>query len=141
MHVYLCPTILGKKMNKCEKTGIADMAGITQQKSWSDCAEKEAKIISWVYPPKEARNHIKLNLEHTRNAGESGDYKFWLEVEKAFNAITARQVDEVEEFIHLLRFANELKPRAKWIAPLLKSTAFQDFRTQLFALVEDYKNT
>jgi len=126
-------------MDECQKTGIADIAGFSQQKALSNCAEKEARILTWVFTPEQARNHIDLNLERTKDVTGDDTHEFWLAVESAFEAIEQGKTDEVDELIHLLRFVNELKPREKWIVPLLKDTPFQDLRSQLFAIVEDYK--
>ncbi len=115
------------------------MAGLSQHKTWQGRVEAEARTLTWVFTPEEARNHINLNLERTKNATEDDTHEFWLAVEAAFEAITEGNADEVEELIHLLRFTNELEPREKWIVPLLKDTSFQDLRSQLFAIVEDYK--
>ena len=119
--------------------GIADMAGLVQPKTRQDRARREARILLWVFTPEEARNHIERNLERTKNTTEDDTHDFWLEVEASFNTIVAGETNEVEEFMHLLSFVDSLEPRENWIVPLLKDVPFQDLRSQLFAVVEDYK--
>lgn len=128
-----------KEMRKMEKTGIADIAGIIEEKAVLCNADSEAWIIKWTFSPEEARNHISLNLERTKNAIGDNTHEFWLAVEKTFNAITEGKIDEVEEFSQLLKFANKLEPREERILPLLEDNPFLAFRSQLFALLEDYK--
>lgn len=57
----------------------------------------------------------------------------------AFDTIVAGGADEIKECIHLLDFVNDMKPREKWVIPLLDSIVFKDFRTRLFTVIEDYK--
>jgi len=128
-----------QEMKGCEATGIADIAGITQRKLQLRQAGLEARILLWVFTLEAACRHIECNLERTRNIADDDAHEFWLEVEKTFDVITTGETDEVEEFIHLLNFVNSLEPRENRIVPLFKGVPFQDFRSQLFAVIEDYK--
>jgi hypothetical protein len=58
---------------------------------------------------------------------------------KKESAVITKKADEIEECINLLSVVNSMKPREKWVAPLIKSVNFQDFRTQLFTIIEDYR--
>jgi|GEM_PF-2714167 len=102
-------------------------------------AEEEAWVLRWVFKEEGARNYIDAHLDRTKKGTEEDNYKFWLEVEAAFDVVVAGKTDEIEEFIYLLNFVRSLEPRNKWIMPLLKDTPFQDLRSQLFAVVEDFK--
>lgn len=115
------------------------MAGITAEKAGRCDAESEAWVIKWTFSQDKARNHIDLNLERPQKSGQETYYPFWLDVESIFNEITTGRTDEIEEFIRLIKFVNGLKPRKKWVFPLLEDKPFSDFQSQLFAIVEDYK--
>jgi len=126
-------------MEGVEAIGIADIAGVTRQKTQLDKAEIEARILLWVFTVEEAQRHIEYNLERTKNAVENDAYKFWLGVKDVFKAVVSGKTDEVEDFMHLLSFINSLEPKEKWIISLLKDVPFQDLKSQLFAVIEDYK--
>lgn len=103
-------------------------------------AEKEARFLLWCFSKKEAQKYIDLHLDRTGEDTQSNNHKFWKEVNASFNAIIAGRVDEIDECIQLLDFVNTMKPREKWVKPLTDSIVFNDFRAQLFTIIEDYKD-
>jgi hypothetical protein len=122
-------------MSKENKRSVAD---ITPEMRLN-LAEKEARFLLWCFGKGEAHKHINLNLSRSKPITESDTHEFWKEVKVAFNTIINGKIDEIDECIHLLDFLNTMQPREKWVTPLVNSIAFHDFRTQLFTIIEDYK--
>jgi len=106
----------------------------------AELAEKEARFLLLCFGEDGACKHIDLNLARSKPFAENDAYEFWKEVRVAFDTIIVGKSDEIEECIHLLDFVNSMKPQKKWVAPLLESAIFSDFRTRLFLIIEDYKN-
>lgn len=120
-------------MSKQEKNTLTD------PKTRLDIAKEEALFLLWRFGEGTARKHITLNLA-ARCKPLTGDdsLEFWADVKTAFDTIIVEKTDEIEECIHLLGFVNSMKPRKKWVAPLLRSIEFNDFRTRFFTIIKDY---
>jgi len=121
-------------MSKQKENTLAD------PKTRSELAEKEARFLLWRFGQDKASRHINLNLTRNKPLTEKDTHEFWKEVKNAFDSTIARKADKIDECIHLLDFVNDMKPREKWVIPLLDSAVFSDFRTRLLLMIEDYRD-
>jgi len=122
-------------MSKQKKNTLSD------PKTRSELVKKEAWFLLWRFGEDKARKHINLNLK-ARNKPLTGNdsLEFWEEVKAVFDIIVAGKSDEIGECVHLLGFVNSMKPREKWVFPLINSIEFNDFRTRLLTIIEDYRD-
>jgi hypothetical protein len=110
---------------------LSDMQG-----TW---AQREARTLLWVFPEKEAREHITRNLERTKKGTDFDCYAFWRKVETNFEDIVKGRTSKLDELIYLLNFVERLEPHEQFIDRVIKHNSFQDLRTQLLTIMEDMK--